>query len=170
MSYISIIASDYPIDEVKNPHIEYYSINEAIEKGVSLPDFVNESNDMNRDKPGTVLWADNRENLDEVSIKHIDKKNYVYYTQYTASNKRHFSYLSWEYTKERASSLIEHVRRHLEKTNEIEIWNIYVGDEKNKSLPRKCTIHLDELIPDCFENLFVNRHIDCITVCAESSR
>jgi len=40
MSEFQFITSDYPLKEVENPYIQLLSINEAIKKGVVLPDMI----------------------------------------------------------------------------------------------------------------------------------
>lgn len=40
MSSMTYIASDYPIPEIQNPHERSLSINEALEMGLDVPEYL----------------------------------------------------------------------------------------------------------------------------------
>lgn len=70
MSLFEYIASDNPLKEVENTHIKYLSVNQALELGIEVMDFLlNPSFD--RDKPYVVLWAANEDALHEIVITEL---------------------------------------------------------------------------------------------------
>lgn len=46
MSEFQFITSDQSLNEVENPYIEFLSINEAIKKGVVLPEMLTDDEDL----------------------------------------------------------------------------------------------------------------------------
>ena len=57
MSYITFLASDYPMQEVINPHIHFYSVNEALDKGIGLSSIVLDSTTIDRNRPDVIVWV-----------------------------------------------------------------------------------------------------------------
>ena len=63
MSLFNFIASDRPIPEVENPYIETFSVNEALEKGIKVPEVLLEKADLDRNKK-VMLTIDSEEHFD----------------------------------------------------------------------------------------------------------
>jgi len=57
MSYLTYIASDAPFKQVVNSHYKKLSINEALEIGMDIPEFLLESG-VDRNEPDVLLWSD----------------------------------------------------------------------------------------------------------------
>ena len=57
MSYLTYIASDALFKQVVNPHYKKLSINEALEIGMDIPEFLLESG-VDRNEPDVLLWSD----------------------------------------------------------------------------------------------------------------
>lgn len=58
MSYLTYIASDYPLAIVENPHDKLLSVNEALVLGIqNIPDILLDA-DFDRDKPEVILYSD----------------------------------------------------------------------------------------------------------------
>jgi len=57
MSFLTYIASDAPLREVKNPHYRTLSVNEALKIGMEIPEYMLEP-EVDRDKPDALLWSD----------------------------------------------------------------------------------------------------------------
>jgi hypothetical protein len=120
LSFQTFLASDLPLPEVENAHVKQMSVNEAIEKGVSLPDMILNSTTIDRDKPGVILWADSEESMDEISIRTEEKVYLGRHDSPLETDLEHFATLEWHFTKERAEKLIAYIREHLKKAVKIE--------------------------------------------------
>ena len=57
MSSMTYIASDYPISEIQNPHERSLSINEALEMGLEVPEYLLK-NGIDRNWKNAIHWAD----------------------------------------------------------------------------------------------------------------
>ncbi len=154
MSSLIYVSSNYPLEEIKNPHYKTLSVNEALSIGVEVPDFMLKS-DFDRDKPDVLLCSDTELVIDttlgtiedggfddDFAILKLDDTTEDIYTE-----KKYRCYLEWMlYTEGRSKKIIEYVKRHLEHTDEIEIWRIWMGNE-NRPYIKKRTIHIDEFTP-----------------------
>jgi hypothetical protein len=125
MSYATFLASDIPIPDMSNPHQQFLSVNEALAKGIDVPRLVLDSETIDRDKPGVILWVDSEDNLGEISIRSTERP---YYFTDDCGNPPDtdlpcLSSLEWKYTEERANRLIGLIRNHLEAATVVEIWN-----------------------------------------------
>lgn len=166
MSWFTFISSDYPLEEVENPYIKLLSVNEAMEKGIDLPGFAPFLSDIDRDKPGVVLWVEKEESLGEITIRPIDNASYV---GSLPGNLKYCSALEWSYSDERAKQLIRYVRKHLELSNEIEIWHIWLNNNGMEMTVNKRDIHKNNLLPTDFKELL--EYCDCeIQKCIMVSR
>ncbi|SHK14681.1 hypothetical protein [Desulforamulus aeronauticus] len=137
MSIYQFLSSDKPLETVSNHQIEYLSIEEAEQRGISLPNWYSKNMNINRtDK--IVLYAPDEECLREIEIS--DDNDSIYAKQY--SNKRYHSALQWEYSEKRAQQLIKYMTKHLMTSLEIELWNVWL-DSNGKPTIKKC--HIDSL-------------------------
>ena len=57
MNSITYIASDYPIPEIQNPHERSLSINEALEMGLEVPEYLLK-NGIDRNWKNAIHWVD----------------------------------------------------------------------------------------------------------------
>ncbi|TCI57259.1 hypothetical protein EVJ24_00340 [Exiguobacterium sp. SH1S21] len=142
MSEFQFIASNQPLQEVDNPYVEFLSINEAIKKGVVLPEMLTDDEELDRDEK-ILMHVEAEEQLDEIEVKRE-----LYYAEENVeaySKKPHVAELRWRYTETRAQQLIDYITDHLKTADEVEIWKVWV-DEQSESSVRSIT--LDELTID----------------------
>lgn len=147
MSEFQFITSDHPLKEVENPYIQLLSINEAIKKGVVLPDMLTDDEDLDRDER-ILMNVESEEQLDEIEIKrdlYYDVANVEAY-----SEKPHVVELRWRYSDVRAEQLIEYITDHLKTAEEVEIWKVWVDEQTE---PNVQSIKLDELTIDALRFL-----------------
>lgn len=147
MSEFQFITSDRPLKEVENPYIEFLSINEAIKKGVVLPDMLTDDEDLDRDEK-ILMNVESEEQLDEIEIKrdlYYDVENVEAY-----SIKPHVVELRWRYSDVRAEQLIEYITDHLKTAEEVEIWKVWVDEQ---TAPNVQSITLDALTSDALSFL-----------------
>lgn len=155
MSYLTYIASDYPLPIVKNPHDKLLSLSEALALGVEdIPDILM-APDFDRDKPEVILYSDrevvfdiDRNEIrdgafaDDFALLQAEGIEDIY------SEKKYKVYLEWNYyTEERADQVIEYIRDNLFHTEEVEIWRIWMG-AVNKPTIRSRRIPISELKGD----------------------
>ncbi|MCT4775664.1 MULTISPECIES: hypothetical protein [Exiguobacterium] len=147
MSEFQFIASNHPLKEVENPYIEFLSINEAIKKGVILPEMLTDDEDLDRDEK-ILMNVESEEQLDEIEIKrdlYYDVENVEAY-----SEKPHVVELRWRYTDARAEQIVEYITDHLKTAGEVEIWKVWVDEQ---TVPNVQSITLDELTTDALRFL-----------------
>lgn len=136
ISVFTYIASDCPLKEVENPHVKTLSVNQALEIGIEVANFLLEPS-FDRDKPNVILWVDDDKNFGEISIRAFSRDDLLYDIY---SEKKYLAQLEWEYTECRAKKLIEYIKDHLNKVDEIELWNTWLGKDTNK-LKAKIKMH-----------------------------
>lgn len=150
MSSIFYMASDYPLEERPNPNYKTLSVNEALAIGLEVPEFLLKSG-FDRDRPDVILWSeelDTQDKLDDdFSIYTLDASMDDLYTE-----KKYRAALEWDYTEGRAEKVIQYIREHLEHTDELELWHVWVGLYAVPNI-RKCPIPLGELITDDLKEL-----------------
>lgn len=135
MSSFEFIASDYALTEVENRKVEYLSIEEAEKRKIHLPNWY--SKNMNIDRQAkTLLHCENEDCLNEITIYPE-----LYYDAGLATRKKYIYGISWRYSDERATQLIEYIERHLQEATEIELWNIWL-DEIGVYETTTCNINL----------------------------
>jgi hypothetical protein len=61
------------------------------------------------------------------------------------TEKKYCACLEWVYAESGAEKLIQYIRRHLTEAEEIELWNIWLGERFDESKPRIKTRHIDQL-------------------------
>ena len=154
MSVLTYIASDLQIQEVENTHVRQLSINEALQLGIKVADFLLEDA-VDKDEPNVILWVENEDSFGEISIRRF-KSNDIYDEIYT--DKKNLAYLDWEYSDARAEKLITYIKKHLQKGGEIELNRVWLGswgeDMKNMKtykIPSNELVYLD------FEKVFKNK-------------
>lgn len=152
MSVYEFLASDSELESVKNDKVHFFSVKEARKKGISFPFDEKIIAGMDENKEGTVLYFEKKEDLGEINIylEEIEDLT-IYSTDYTKKKYRYT--LSWTYTEKRAEQLIDYIKRNLQKTYEIELWTIWLG-EKEKPDIKYCK--LCDLDNKKIKEIFVN--------------
>jgi len=139
MSLFQFLASDKLLNEVKNPYIEFISINEALKRNIELNDFMMNDKENNKDDK-TIMVCDSEEHLEEIEINHEMYYSSEYAEEY--SNKQYFSELRWLYSKARAKQLVDYLKEQLKSSDEVEIWSIWLDEHKSPSIK---SININEL-------------------------
>lgn len=124
MSIFSFIASDRPIPEVENPYFQAFSVNEAFEKGIQVPEVLLKKADLDRNEK-VIFILDSEEHLEEIEIFAVRSSHEA--ERYT--KKAYISEIQWRYTKERGKQLKEYIHKLLEDTNEVELWRTWYDDQ-----------------------------------------
>lgn len=152
MSVFSFIASDYPLAEVDNPLVKQLSVNQALEMGIEVPDFLLVPS-FDRNKPDVILWAVDENDLGELQITNMAKE-FIWDDIY--SEKKYFASLEWTYSESRAEKLIEYIQNHLKFAEEIELWEIWIGDwfDEPKPALKVLRISADDLAVSDIEKTF----------------
>ena len=158
MSYLTYLASDHPLEEVKNPHDRLLSVNEALALGVKdIPaEFL--APDFDRDKPEVLLCADRRVDMDllgrvtdgdyddDFCLTPFEEGEDVY------TQKGYKVALGWHRcTRGRAEKIIEYIKENLRHTDEVELWRIWMGTDETPSI-FSTSISVNKLTPqDIYE-------------------
>lgn len=164
MSRLTYIASDFPLEEMENPHIKLLSVNQALEMGIKVHEFLLEPS-YDRDKPNVILWVDDDKNFGEISIRPFCKGDILddIYTE-----KKFYAHLEWEYTDYRAEKLIKYIKSHLIDANELELWNIWLGECFDESEPKvkRYYIPIEQLTSSDLEKVFLENYefLECIVI------
>ena len=165
MSVLIYLASDAPFLELKNPHYQALSVNEALARGVEVPDFLLED-ETDRDKPDVVLWSDidlviDGDELedggldDDLAILPIEKSEDI------LTEKQYCAMLEWhKYTPGRAERVISYIREHLKHTPEVEIWHIWMGAAYPPPQIKRLRFSADAL------DVHVIEQLDALDVCS----
>ena len=155
MSLMEFIASDCELSSHKNEKIKTLSINEAIKKGlIDLDEEIDDWGITNReilkdedfDAPDSFLCVDDEEALHELSI--FPQSEISYESEYT--DKKYCATIEWQYSEDRAHKLIEYIKEQLSKTDEVEVWSVWL-DEHSKVVISYCNI--DELTPSILHDV-----------------
>lgn len=122
MSYCTYIASDYPLETVKNPHD--LCNDRVIEINVDTGEFRDGDYD------------------DDFAFYPAMEMDDVY------TEKKYAVYLEWHrYTVGRANKIIEYIKENLKHTDEVEIWRIWMGGYETPTIRTK-RMFIDELTPE----------------------
>lgn len=162
MSELLFMASDAPFAERRNPHEKLLSINEALALGITdIPDFMLEEG-FDRNQPNVILYMD-REIEINPQTNEIEDGNFAddfaifpflpqeYFGIHT--EKPFCANLEWNlYTKDRAENVIAYMREHLQKTEELEIWRVWL-DDTQVPVFRKKELLLSELTEEVLQEI-----------------
>ena len=145
MSALLFLASDKPFKEQTNPHEKIVSINEALALGAKIPDYALEL-DLDRDKP-ILLYMDrkihfNKETKeledgdfdDDFSIRPFPPSEvYGIHTEkpFCAEVCLH------RYTDGRAENILRYIKEHIQKTEELELWHVWLDDYETPVFRKK---------------------------------
>ena len=153
MSVFSYIASDCPLKEVKNPNIKLLSVNQALDMGLEVHEFLLDES-FDRGKADVMLWVNNEEDLSDIEIRTIAREGMDW--EIYIIEKKYLASLNWQYTEERAQRLMEYIRLHLADADEIELWNIWFGATAQRldQVVNKRCIHIDRLTSEDLNILF----------------
>ncbi len=178
LSKLIYIAGNYPLKEIKDPHIKTMSVNEALAAGVKVWDMLLQDEKLDRDEPDVILWMDEaaaREEGFSDSVPQECDTELTNATEHTGNEPGllddHFSIspfekwediltkktycasLDWRYTKGRAARVVAYIKDYLQHTDEAEIWNIWMGSSYPPPLIKKIEISADELTPELLEKI-----------------
>ena len=155
MSVCNFFASDAILEDVRNEKVWLLSVKEAKERGI-LPTqkgiLSNEQliSKIDENEEGTILYFEKKEDLGEIDIFSVAED--VFYSDcINYTQKKYCSSLNWTYTEKRAEQLIVYIKKHLEKTKEIELWEIWLGEKEKPDV--KCC-KLSELDTKKIKNIF----------------
>jgi hypothetical protein len=90
---------------------------------MEIPDMFGK--DFDRDKPGVMLWTDDEFDLYDINI--FAARRFKTYTPGLPYN----SIVEWGFSDERAEQLISYIRKHLEVTDIVEIWHVWLDSEND---------------------------------------
>ena len=170
MSILFYLASDKPFEEIENPHYKRFSVNEALSRGIDLPDIVLNSKIIDRDKPNVILWSDldMRKEIDPITRKVVDNgvdddfsiRPFDFWSE-IYSTKKYFAELCWDvYSEGRAKHVVEYIRKHMESADEMEIWHVWLTSYETPNV-HKTEINLEDVTAETI------RMIDDIEVSAD---
>lgn len=158
MSHCIFIATDIALEELHNPHYNYYSINEALKLGIDLSGY-HFNADVDLDSPKTILFCDFEINIDTDtgSIFDGDADDNFALLQFRETrdycHKPYGVYLEWNYfTEGRGRRIIEYIKKLTIQTNCVEIWSVWLGAENPKIITNVIknddlkTCHIKEFI------------------------
>lgn len=153
MSLMLYLAADVPLDTVKNPHIRILSVNEALKMGrKDIPPWFLEPG-FDRDRkvlcqrvPPVVYNADKGTiddgNFDDdFEIYALDPDD-----DPSGSSKPYRVVIECNMIRSRAKRILEYIRTQLDKTEEIQLWSLWLSDEKQKI--RRYDARIGELTPE----------------------
>ena len=102
----------------------------------------------------------------EITIRNAEKAWFRYNDgSFPDTRLPYFSSLEWRYTEERAIRLIEYIREHLEKANEMEVWHTWAGSDRDESEEiKKHHINAGDITPSDVEAMFVSEQYDCMAI------
>lgn len=178
MSKLIYIAGNYPLEEVKDPHIKSMSVNEALAVGVKGLDMLLQDEKLDRDEPGMILWMDEaaaREEEIPVNVSqecdtelanaaaHSGNESGILDDHFSISpfekwediltKKTYCASLDWRYTKGRAARVAAYIKDYLKHTDEAEIWNIWMGSSYPPPRIKRIMISADELTPELLKKI-----------------
>lgn len=140
MSLMLYLASDAPLDTMQNPHFKRLSVNEALEMGITnIPDHLLDPG-FDRDMPDVIMWSDINIVIDTENGSFDDGgfdddfEIYDMHDRYgpTESEKEFKVVIECSLTAGRAKNILEYIRVQLQRTDEIELWSIWLGDYDQK--------------------------------------
>lgn len=127
MERLYYIASDSPLPELKNPYVTYYSVKEALDKGIEL-----EAGEIKGifgvKAKKTIEYCEDDTKLGYPCTYKIKKRNY----KYTVTAKRKHCYkLETDLKDEYAEILIGYFKECLELTDAIELYSVLLDESKS---------------------------------------
>lgn len=152
MSLMLFLAATVPLDTVKNPHIRTLTVNEALEMGWKdiPPWFLEPGFDRNRpilfqrEPPAVYDHATGSMNDgnfdDDFEIYALDPED-----DPSGASKPYRVAIECTMTYGRAKRILEYIQSQLAKTDEIELWSLWLSEEKQKLC--RYEINIDELTP-----------------------
>jgi hypothetical protein len=153
MSQFTFLASNAPLANVDNPHVKQLSVNEAAALGIEIPEMLPKN--IDRDKPGVMLWVDDEENFGDISIYEAKWCKYETYAEGLAYN----SIVEWTFTEERAERLIAYIRKHLETADLLELWHIWLdSDNEIEGIPEIVSLSAGDLTPGLLAKYLKDNH------------
>lgn len=135
MSSMIYISSDCPIPEIQNPHERSLSINEALEMGMEVPEYLLK-NSIDRNWKNAIHWSDRdiHFDLDNGTVEDGDfDDDFAIIPIYPGrrdihSKKKYQSRVECIWSLGRAKQILSVLSQLLENTDEVEFWHIYIDN------------------------------------------
>lgn len=135
MSSMIYISSDYPIPEIQNPHERSLSINEALEMGMEVPEYLLK-NGIDREWKHAIHWSDRDKHfdLDQGTVEDGDFDDdfsiipILPGRRDVHSSKKYQSRVECIWSLGRANQILSLIDQLLENTDEVEFWHIYMDN------------------------------------------
>ncbi len=148
MSACLFIASDIPMEIIKNPHIMELSINQAKELGIEIPKILLDSK-VDPDIPDTIFIADFDEIISEEKIFDKDADDdfalHIFESVSYYCDMPYGVYIECNYfTEGRVKKIIDYIKNIMAKTNCVEIWNVWLSKYEHTKV-NIIEIKIDEL-------------------------
>ena len=132
-----------PLETLPNPHMKMLSVNEALEQGVEVPKSMLMDLEIDRDEPGMIMWSDIEPVIDfEKGIFDVPdpEDNFDIWPIDTGddlrSKKAYLAAVEWSRcTPARAEMLLDYIRRHMERAEELELWHTWMGGGGEEEYP-----------------------------------
>ncbi|MBM6614677.1 hypothetical protein JTF06_07215 [Desemzia sp. RIT804] len=147
MSCYRFIASTNELPEIENPHVQLYSINEALANGIEIDTELMELG-LDLDEPEMILWVENEELLEEITL--IQEEDPDYSDPHTQLTFR-YTLEAGRYTEERAEQLVTHIKEHLQTGGTLELWDTWMDDNGESIVT---SLELNDLKPEHTAFLF----------------
>ena len=150
MSICTFIAADIALDEIINPHYKTLSVNDALAIGVEINEELL-SSEIDRNTPNVILWSDTELVLENGKVFDGDLDDD--FALLTMADTLHYcdkafgGYIEWHYyTEGRAKKIIKYIDGVLNKTDCVEIWNVWLSDYDPPKI-RTISISIKDLQP-----------------------
>lgn len=124
MSVYRCIASNVVLPDIVNEKIEYFSVNQAKQRGIVLPDYILDNQSIDPDKDSVILSCACEEDLNEISITLEQSRSFGK----SYSDKKYLSQLTGRFTSERIERIYNYVMENLSLTDEMDIWQLWEGE------------------------------------------
>lgn len=138
MSRLLYVASDSELKERPNPYVLCLSINEAIEKGIEIDLELLE--DVDRDAPGTILWAESEEMFDYPDIISMEG-----YDDPVGTNKRYRMEIAGRISENNIECILNYIKEYVVDGSELEFWKIWLGEEEELNTAKKTKYALSDI-------------------------
>lgn len=172
MSFCLFITSNIYMEPIKNPHYKQFSINEAIDFGIEIPEMLIHSK-VDPDQPDVILWCDSElilEGNQPFDGDADDNYGLIPMSDIPKPCKKHYGvYIEWNYfTTNRAQEIINYIKNLMTQTEVVEIWHIWLSDAVSP-ITKTTTLHINDLRPkhikilntaDLFDKNILGTHCD----------
>ncbi|MDO5096369.1 MAG: hypothetical protein Q4D65_07380 [Peptostreptococcaceae bacterium] len=157
MSVLYYFASDNVLEEKDNPYIECLSIRQARERGLEMNSNLLEG--VDEDEPEVILFCSDERKWDYPSFNHLMQEDYW---DEIGTTKKYCMKMTGKYCDDTKHIIFEYIQSQMQNMNEMEIWNIWLGDDINRVKRKNC--FLGELSMEMLDDIFNRRKNVCLLV------